>query len=115
MESADDDAARRELAVKDLRKGGQANLDRLARMIALRQQEAGLLGYSSYADYVQEVYMAGKAVTVDGDLPTGVAGATNAEYVPYHICSSKTVVHKIHHDRAHPSHLLLPIIPFLIN
>jgi uncharacterized protein len=45
------------------------------------------------------------------DLPTGVAGATNAEYVPYHICSSKTVLHKIYHDRAHPSHLLLPIIP----
>ncbi len=33
------------------------------------------------------------------DLPTGVAGATNAEYVPYHICSSKTVLHKIYHDR----------------
>ena len=33
------------------------------------------------------------------DLPTGVAGATNAEYVPYHICSSKTVVHKVYHDR----------------
>ena len=32
------------------------------------------------------------------DLPTGVAGATNAEYVPYHICSSKTVLHKIYHD-----------------
>jgi len=45
------------------------------------------------------------------DLPTGVAGATNAEYVPYHICSSKTVVHKIYHDLAHPSHLLLPVIP----
>ncbi|HEX4239345.1 MAG TPA: CocE/NonD family hydrolase, partial [Xanthobacteraceae bacterium] len=45
------------------------------------------------------------------DLPTGVAGATNAEYVPYHICSSQTVVHKIHHDLMHPSHLLLPIIP----
>jgi len=45
------------------------------------------------------------------DLPTGVAGATNAEYVPYHICSSKTVVHRIYHDRARPSHLLLPIIP----
>jgi putative CocE/NonD family hydrolase len=45
------------------------------------------------------------------DLPTGVAGATNAEYVPYHICSSKTVVHKVYHDRAHPSHLLLPIVP----
>jgi hypothetical protein len=45
------------------------------------------------------------------DLPTGVAGATNAEYVPYHICSSKTVVHRIYHDRARPSHLLLPVIP----
>ena len=38
------------------------------------------------------------------DLPTGVAGATNAEYVPYHICSSKTVLHQVFHDRAHPSH-----------
>ena len=45
------------------------------------------------------------------DLPTGVAGATNAEYVPYHICSSKTVVHRIHRDEQHPSHLVLPIIP----
>ena len=45
------------------------------------------------------------------DQPTGVAGATNAEYVPYHICSSKTVLHKIYHDRAHRSHLLLPVIP----
>jgi len=45
------------------------------------------------------------------DLPTGVAGATNAEYVPYHICSSKTVLHKIYHDLKHPSHLLLPVIP----
>lgn len=45
------------------------------------------------------------------DLPTGVAGATNAEYVPYHICSSKTVVHKVYHDAERPSHLLLPIIP----
>jgi uncharacterized protein len=45
------------------------------------------------------------------DLPTGVAGATNAEYVPYHICSSKTVLHKIYHDRARPSHVLLPVVP----
>jgi predicted acyl esterase len=45
------------------------------------------------------------------DLPTGVAGATNAEYVPYHICSSRTVLHKVYHDRNRPSHLLLPIVP----
>jgi len=45
------------------------------------------------------------------DLPTGVAGATNAEYVPYHICSSKTVLHTVYHDANRPSHLLLPVIP----
>jgi uncharacterized protein len=45
------------------------------------------------------------------DMPTGVAGATNAEYVPNHICSSMTTLHKIYHDSARPSHLLLPVIP----
>ena len=45
------------------------------------------------------------------DLPTGVGGATNVEYIPYHICSSKTVVHRIYHNEKYPSHLLLPIIP----
>jgi predicted acyl esterase len=45
------------------------------------------------------------------DLPTGVGGATNAEYVPYHICGSSTVVHKIYHDAKRPSHLLLPVVP----
>jgi predicted acyl esterase len=45
------------------------------------------------------------------DLPTGVAGATDAEYVPYHICSSRTTVHRIFHDAKRPSHLLLPVIP----
>jgi len=44
------------------------------------------------------------------DLPTGVSGATNVEYIPYHICSSKAVVHKIYHNEKYPSHLLLPII-----
>ncbi|MBI4922235.1 MAG: CocE/NonD family hydrolase [Devosia nanyangense] len=45
------------------------------------------------------------------DLPTGVSGMTNVEYIPYHICSSRTTLHRIHHDAAHPSHLLLPVIP----
>ena len=44
------------------------------------------------------------------DLPTGVGFGSNCEYVPYHICSSKTVVHRIHHNARYPSHLLLPII-----
>ena len=45
------------------------------------------------------------------DLSTGVLGATNVEYIPYHLCSSKPVLHRIYHDALRPSHLLLPIIP----
>ena len=45
------------------------------------------------------------------DLPTGTAGATSVEYIPYHICGSKTVVHKVYHNEQYPSHLLLPVIP----
>ena len=45
------------------------------------------------------------------DLSTGVAGETNVEYIPNHVCSSKTVLHKIYHNEKYPSHLLLPIIP----
>jgi uncharacterized protein len=47
------------------------------------------------------------------DMPTGVGGATNAEYIPNHVCSSRTTLHKIYHDGRRPSHLLLPIIPQL--
>jgi uncharacterized protein len=35
---------------------------------------------------------------------------TNVEYIPYHVCSSKTVSHKIYRDAERPSHLLLPVI-----
>jgi uncharacterized protein len=45
------------------------------------------------------------------DVPTGVAGATNAEYVPYHICSAQTRLHTVYHDAARPSQLLLPVLP----
>jgi len=45
------------------------------------------------------------------DLPTGMGGSTDVAYIPYHVCSSKTVVHKIYHNEKYPSHLLLPVIP----
>lgn len=45
------------------------------------------------------------------DLPTGVSGSTNVEYIPYHICQNQTVYHKIYRDGNYKSHLLLPIIP----
>lgn len=60
------------------------------------------------------LYKAGHRICLDItslDVPTGVGGATNVEYIPYHICSSRTVLHRIHHDERHPSHLLLPVIP----
>ena len=45
------------------------------------------------------------------DLAEGVAGETFAEYIPNHVCSSKTVLHKVFHNAEYPSHLLLPVIP----
>jgi hypothetical protein len=44
------------------------------------------------------------------DMPTGTAGFTNVEYIPYHVCSSKTTLHKIYHNEKYPSYLLLPVI-----
>lgn len=60
------------------------------------------------------LFKAGHRIALDIyslDQPTGVAGATNAEYVPYHVGSHRTTVHSIYHDTNHPSHLLLPVIP----
>jgi predicted acyl esterase len=45
------------------------------------------------------------------DLAEGVAGETSVEYIPNHVCSSKTVLHKVYHNAEYPSHLLLPVIP----
>ena len=45
------------------------------------------------------------------DVPTGTGAMTNVEYIPYHVCSSKTVTHRIYRDADRPSHLLLPLLP----
>jgi len=45
------------------------------------------------------------------DLPSGVGGNTNVEYIPYHVCSSRMTTHHVYRDATHPSHLLLPIVP----
>lgn len=58
MQHATNDAARRELAGKDLRKGGPENLERLARIISLRQEGARLLGYATHADFACETRLA---------------------------------------------------------
>ena len=59
-------------------------------------------------------FKAGHRICVDItslDLSEGVAGETAVEYIGAHVCSSKTVVHKVFHNAAYPSHLLLPVIP----
>jgi uncharacterized protein len=45
------------------------------------------------------------------DVPTGTGAMTDVEYIPYHVCRSETVTHGIYHDAAHPSHLMIPVIP----
>jgi uncharacterized protein len=45
------------------------------------------------------------------DVPTGTGAMTNVEYIPYHVCRSRTVTHQIYRDAERPSHLLLPIVP----
>jgi predicted acyl esterase len=35
------------------------------------------------------------------DVPTGTGVMINVEYIPYHVCSSKTVTHKIYWDASH--------------
>jgi uncharacterized protein len=45
------------------------------------------------------------------DVATGTGGLNNVEFVAPHVCSSKTVLHKVYHNGEYPSHLLLPIIP----
>ena len=77
--------------------------------------------YTSYTPYQPEVSQGNLQVVFEYqtliarltslDISTGVLGATNVEYIPYHVCSSRTVVHSIHHDATHPSHLLIPVIP----
>lgn len=44
------------------------------------------------------------------DVPTAVSGESAVPYISYHICSSKTVVHKIYRCQEYPSHLFLPVI-----
>jgi putative CocE/NonD family hydrolase len=60
------------------------------------------------------LFRAGHRIVLEissADMPTGVSGMTNVEYIPYHLASSRTTLHKIYRDLDHPSHLLLPVIP----
>lgn len=68
MANAEDEALRRELFLKDQRKGGEENVRRLERAIRLRDEVARLLGYDSWAAYRVEVRMAKDRQRVDSFL-----------------------------------------------
>jgi len=55
MAKANDALKRKELAEKALRKGGKKNLILLDKIVALRKENARILGYKSHADYKTEV------------------------------------------------------------
>jgi uncharacterized protein len=87
---------------------------RLTRQACMPVPRGKIVEYSIEILATANLFKAGHRICVEIsslDLPTGVSGTTNVEYIPYHIASSLTTLHKIYHDARHPSHLLLPIIP----
>lgn len=63
---------------------------------------------------VAHTFKAGHRICVEIsclDLPDGANCVCDTEYIPYHICRNATVRHDIYRDAAHPSHILLPVIP----
>ena len=72
-----------------------------------------VLGRAEHHPATANQFKAGHRICLDitcMDVPTGTGAMTNVEYIPYHVCSSKTVSHKIYRDAERPSHLLLPVI-----
>jgi predicted acyl esterase len=60
---------------------------------------------------ISNVFKRGHRITLEiasMDLPNYWTGR---EVPPYHICSSKTTLHKIYRDEIYPSYMLLPVIP----
>lgn len=58
IEQADSAEKRAEIFHKNLRKGGERNIEILKRVLFLREQNAKLLGYESHAAFKQEIRMA---------------------------------------------------------
>ncbi len=68
MENAKHELKRKELAEKNLRKGGEANMQILKRLLELRDQNAKLLGYANHGAYVTETRMVKNPETVKSFL-----------------------------------------------
>src|SRR4029077_10839641 len=65
----------------------------------------GVVEYQIQILATANLFKAGHRICLDitsMDVPTGTGAMTNVEYIPYHICSSKTVTHKIYRDAERP-------------
>lgn len=83
--SRDRDAARN-LYIAFTNRGGDVNVSRLERILALRQEKAKMLGYASWADYAIEPRMAKDAKTVRSFLDrvsTAIEPAVKAELAEF--------------------------------
>ena len=68
LDNAESEALRRELMIKNYRKGGLENVELLEEAIGVRDELARLLGYESWAAYVLELRMAKTPTAVRGFL-----------------------------------------------
>lgn len=64
LDNAESEALRRELTLKNYRKGGPGNVDVLEEALAVRHELATTLGYESWAHYVLELRMAKEPAAV---------------------------------------------------
>ncbi len=64
LENSPNDEKRKEITDKNMRKGGIINIKVLEKMIKLRHENSGILGYKSFAHYAIEERMAKKPETV---------------------------------------------------
>lgn len=73
--------------------------------------------YSIELNAMSNVFRAGHRIRLEitsMDHPRALAARIEIGgpiHLPYHVCSSRTILHRVFHDPAHPSHLLLPVIP----
>lgn len=65
QENAENEMKRKELAGKNLQKGGHANIKILQDLLKLRDENAKTLGYKNHVDFVTEIRMAKKGATVE--------------------------------------------------
>lgn len=65
LAEADNSAKRKELALKNLQKGGAKNLKIIEELVKLRHEIATIFGYKHHADFRTETRMAKNATTVD--------------------------------------------------